>query len=225
VSDFARDLPEARGKTNVGGFTPDLERIASLAPDLVVASRDGTDKAAYDRLVSLQYRVVVTSGATLEGVLDDIGTVARAIGEEARGRALVADLSRRIAAAEKRRPAEGATVLVVIWPEPPIVAGRKTFIGDLLSRAGLRNVVPESAGEWPRVSHETIAGWSPSIVIRPDTPENEGAFATAFGSDPRWAVAFGGKKGNVVKIPGSFLERPGPRLVDALERLVSLTRP
>ena len=46
VSDFARDLPAAAGKTRLGGFAPDLERVVALAPDLVVVSRDGTDRAA-----------------------------------------------------------------------------------------------------------------------------------------------------------------------------------
>ena len=46
VSDFAADLPESKGKTLVGGFSPDLERIAALKPDLAVVSRDGTDRRA-----------------------------------------------------------------------------------------------------------------------------------------------------------------------------------
>ncbi|HYN40884.1 MAG TPA: ABC transporter substrate-binding protein, partial [Thermoanaerobaculia bacterium] len=39
VSDFAADLPESRGKVKLGGFAPDLERIAALRPDLAVVSR------------------------------------------------------------------------------------------------------------------------------------------------------------------------------------------
>src|SRR5664280_1824558 len=65
VPDFADDLPEAAGKARVGGFAPDLERVVSLAPDLVVVSKDGTDRAAYEKLEALGLTVVVTSGATL----------------------------------------------------------------------------------------------------------------------------------------------------------------
>ena len=71
VSDFARDLPLAAGKTRLGGFAPDLERVVQLAPDLVVVSRDGTDRAAWEKLTAMGLNVLVTSGTTLDGVIDD----------------------------------------------------------------------------------------------------------------------------------------------------------
>ena len=93
VSDFARDLPGAEGKARLGGFAPDLERVVQLAPDLVVVSRDGTDRAAWEKLTSMGLNVVVTGGSTLDGVLDDIARVGAAIGEPEKAAAL--DPSRR----------------------------------------------------------------------------------------------------------------------------------
>ena len=107
-----------------------------------------------------------------------------------------------------------------MWPEPPVVAGPKTFVGDVLSRAGFVNVVPASAGEWPRVSLETLAAWKPDIAIRPETKENEEAFAT-LPRDPRWRLLPAVREGRILRVPGALLERPGPRLVDALEILVA----
>ena len=100
VPDFADDLPEAAGKARVGGFAPDLERVVALAPDLVVVSKDGTDRAAYEKLEALGLTVVVTSGTTLAGVLEDVARVGHALGEDERARALVLALTKRIAAAE-----------------------------------------------------------------------------------------------------------------------------
>ena len=229
VSDFAGDLPEARGKARTGGFTPDLERVVALAPDLVVASRDGTDRASFEALKRLGLRVLATAASSLEGVLEDVRTVGEAIGEEERAARLVEDARRRIAAAEARaraRRASGAaptSVLVVIWPDPPVVAGPSTFVGDLLRRALLVNVVPASAGEWPRVSYETLAAWNPDILVRPRTAENAEVFSRAFLSDARWRLTPAVREGRVVTLPGNWIERPGPRLVDALERLAELT--
>jgi iron complex transport system substrate-binding protein len=225
VPDFASDLPEAAGKTRVGGFAPDLERVVSLAPDLVVVSRDGTDRAAFERLEALGLPVVVTAGTTLSGVLEDVTRVGHALGEDARAADLVAALGKRIAAAEalgRARPPSRAVVL--IWPDPPVVAGEGTFVGDVLSRAGFSNVVPRSAGDWPRVSFETLASWNPDLVIRPDTRENAAAFARAFG-DARWRLVPAVNKGRIVVVSGGLLERPGPRLVEALERLAAARVP
>jgi len=225
VPDFADDLPEAAGKARVGGFAPDLERVVSLAPDLVVVSKDGTDRAAYEKLEALGLTVVVTSGATLAGVLEDVARVGHALGEDERARALVLALTKRIAAAEalgRARPR--ARALALIWPDPPVAAGAGTFVGDVVRRAGFTNVVPESAGDWPRVSFETLAAWNPDLVIRPETPENAKAFTRAFG-DARWRLVKAVSAGRVVVLPGSLLERPGPRLVEALERLAAVRVP
>ncbi len=225
VPDYAEDLPEAAGKPRTGGFSPDLERVVALAPDLVVVSRDGTDRAAYEKLRSLGLPVAVTTARSLSGVLTDIRTVAEAIGEREAGESLVARLSVRIAAAERRgaaRPEPRPRAVVVIWPDPPVVAGSASFLGDLLLRAGLANVVPPEAGEWPRVTFETLSAWNPDLVVRPRTRENDAAFSRAFGADGRWRLVPAVRAGRVVTLPGGWLERPGPRLVDALERLAAL---
>jgi iron complex transport system substrate-binding protein len=225
VSDFAADLPEAAGKVRVGGFAPDLERVVSLAPDLVVVSKDGTDRAAFEKLEALGLAVVVTSGTTLAGVLEDVTRVGHALGEDERARALVAALAKRIAAAEALgRARSRARALVLIWPDPPVAAGAGTFVGDVVTRAGFVNVVPESAGDWPRVSFEALAAWNPDLVIRPETRENAEAFARAFG-DARWHLVPAVSAGRVVVLPGGLLERPGPRLVEALERLAAVRVP
>src|SRR5205823_13191478 len=94
------------------------------------------------------------------------------------------------------------------------------FVGDVLARAGLTNVVPASAGLWPRVSFETLAGWDPALVVAPSTPENRDAFARAFAPNGPWWVVGAVRAKNVMTLPGDTLERPGPRLVEALETLV-----
>src|SRR5262249_18703836 len=157
-----------------------LERIVALKADLVVASRDGTDRASYDALVRLGLRVLATTGSSLPGVFEDVRLVGEAIGEPERAARLVEEARKRTASAEARGKARHSgsnpKVLVVIWPDPPVVAGPATFIGDVLKRASLENVVPASAGEWPRVSFETLAAWNPDVVLRPESPENAEVF-------------------------------------------------
>jgi iron complex transport system substrate-binding protein len=166
--------------------------------------------------------VLVTGGTSLNGVLDDVARVGGAIAEPEKAAALVASLKARIAAAEKRGRAHvGKTAVVLVWPDPPVVAGRGTFVGDVLARAGFTNAVPASAGDWPRVSLETLAAWNPDLVVRPSTPENAEAFGAALGRGA-FRVVPAVRDGRVATLPGDLLERPGPRLVDALEALAAL---
>jgi iron complex transport system substrate-binding protein len=227
VSDFAADLPASKGKVRLGGFAPDLERITALRPDLAVVSRDGTDRRAAERIASLGVRVVVTDGTSLAGVFEDVRRVGAALGLSPEADRLVASLSRRATAATERarvRSKGRRRALALIWPEPPVVAGRATFVGDLLERAGLENVVPADAPEWPRLSHETLVAWDPDLLVRPETAENRAVFASAFAPGSRWGSLRAVKSGRVVVLPGAWLERPGPGLVDALEALVEALR-
>ncbi|MBK9090125.1 MAG: ABC transporter substrate-binding protein [Holophagales bacterium] len=228
VSDFAADLPESSGKVKLGGFAPDLERIVALRPDLAVVSKDGTDRRAAERLASLGVRVVVTDASSLAGVFEDIRRVGSALGTTVEAARLVAALEARASAAQARSTARRGphrpSALALIWPDPPVAAGPATFVGDLLARAGLSNVVPASAGEWPRVSHETLVAWNPRVVVRPETAENRAAFQAGFAPGGRWRLLPAVREGRVVVLPGAWLERPGPRLVDALEALVEKLR-
>lgn len=223
VADAARTLPEAHGKANVGGFAPDLERVVALRPDLVVVSKDGTDRAAYERLSALGLRVLVTSGATLDGVLADIRTVGGAIGAAPRAETLVSGLAARVARAEAAARERGTRprAVLLIWPDPPVAAGAGTFPGDLLARAGAVNLVPEKAGLWPRLSLETLAGWDPDLLVVPDAEESRAAFRKALEESPLSRLS-AVRSGRLLALPGDWIERPGPRLVDALERLVEL---
>ena len=122
----------------------------------------------------------------------------------------------RIARSARQRPAP--TVLILIWPDPPVVAGPSSYLGDLLRQAGLKNAAQEGQ-EWPRVSFETLAQWDPGLIVRPETKENADVFRKALGANPLWQLVGAARNGRMVSIPGNWLERPGPRLVDALEAL------
>ena len=231
LPDLAFDLPGSAGKARIGGFTPDLERVVALRPDLIVASRDGTDRASWDRLRDLGLGAVATRGTTLEGVFGDIRTVGDAIGEAGKARRLVDALRARVGRVRERvarSPVPLPTALVVIWPDPPIVAGPSSFLGDLLRQAGLPNAVPEGSQEWPRVSFETLSRWNPGVVVRPETAENEKIFGRVFSEASPWRLLAAVRERKVIGLPGNWLERPGPRLVDAMEgladRLLALTR-
>ncbi len=222
VSDLAAALPESKGKALLGGFAPDLERVTLLDPDLVVVSKDGTDRAAWEKLVAMGRNVVVTEGASLDGVLADVTRVGAAIGEPAKASALVAAMKARIASAEaKGRVHRGRTAVVLLWADPAVVAGPSTFVGDVLEKAGFANAAPASAGAWPRVSLETLAAWKPDVVFWPRTAQSREAFEAAFRGGAL-SVVGAVREGRVVALPGDALERPGPRLVDALETLASL---
>lgn len=68
-------------------------------------------------------------------------------------------------AREVGRSAGNPRVAWVVWHDPPILAGRGTFIDDVLSAAGGTNVVLASKGTWPALSFEVLHARVPDIVV------------------------------------------------------------
>ena len=138
------------------------------------------------------------------------------LAEDLRGR--LADLDRRLAGAAPRR------VLFVVWTDPLISVGRDTFIADALRRAGGRSVVDTKA-EWPHVSLEEIVRLQPEVLVfasahAGDTQRDIDALRTR----PGWRNLEAMQHGNVVVVSDA-INRPAPRMVDAIERLARALHP
>ena len=217
VSEYS-DYPDAaRSIPRVGGLDVSAERVASMNPDLVLASRDGNARGPVMALEAAGIPVLAVSGGSLDAVLDGIRRVAERLGRREEGERLAAGLARRRQAVRARAAGRhGPRTLLLVWPDPPQAAGRGTFLDDVLTEAGAENVLGGSAG-WPLVSAEFLATAPVDVLVIPDSPETRDAYTRAFVSGPlsRGSIT----KAHVVRLPESPLTRPGPRVFDVLERL------
>lgn len=224
-TDFCDYPPEATQMPHVGGpFDPNLEEVVKLRPDLILATAiNPREKVA--ALYRLGLPVYVTDPHSVNEMIlsvEHIGSVlgaeksATALAEELRAR--LADLDRRMAGSAPRR------VLFIVWTDPLISAGRDTFIADALRHAGGHSVVEEAA-EWPRISFEEIIRLQPEFLV----------FASAHAGDtqheietlrtrPGWRDLEALRRGNVV-IVSDAINKPAPRMVDAVEQLARAFHP
>ncbi|OLB87958.1 MAG: cobalamin-binding protein [Chloroflexi bacterium] len=201
-------------------YEVDTDAIHRLDPDLVVA-QDICDVCAIpadqvaDELAGV--RMIRQHPHSLADVLSDIEELADACGSDSTP--LMAQLRRRIEAASVKASALPRVRGVFLeWLDPPYRAGHWT--PDLLSLAGIddplaRPGVPSVALSWDDVRRAQPA----LLVIAPcgfdrDRAQRE-ADSLTHAIDSTGAV-------KVVVLDGSaYFNRPGPRLVDSLEILVS----
>jgi cobalamin transport system substrate-binding protein len=224
VSDFSDYPAAARSLARVGGLDSSAERIVSLHPDLVLASRDGNPRGAVQALEAAGIPVLTVSGGSLDAVLEGIRLVAQRLGRLEEGERLAAALSRRRDevgrnVAGRSRPA----AVLLVWPDPPQAAGGGTFLSDVLEEAGAQNLLADRVG-WPVVSAEFLATAPIDVLVLPESPETRGVFerARVSGALSRGAAA----RARVIRLDEAALTRPGPRIFDALESLArELHRP
>jgi len=208
----ARALP----RVNPG----DVESVLARAPDLVLATSAGNDPAIIDRMRRLGVAVCTLDVTSFDRLCQAVVLVGTLTGHTAEARGLAERLSLRVSDARRRAARLSEQhALYVVWWEPLMVAAPGTFHDDLLRAAGLVNLAPGAAGRYPRVDPELLLDPRLEVVVAPDDPDVQASYAT-FRVRPVAARLRSGAT-RLVWLPADLANRPGPRLVDALEDLVS----
>lgn len=152
-----RTLPQVGG-----GLDPNIEAIVALKPDLVLMS---VASRASDRLEALGFKVVALetkSHADVRRVLEKVGALL-GVGDAQRvWRVIDASVS---AAAQSLSPKARNTRVYFEVSRGPYAAGESSFIGETLTRLGVKNVVPASLGPFPRLNPEYVVRANPDLIM------------------------------------------------------------
>lgn len=219
VDDFS-DFPQQVTKLpKVGGlYNPDIEKMVALKPDLVIVSKYGK---LVEPLTQAGITVLAINPETYEEVFSKTLTLGRVMNREAQAKALVLNMQRDIARVEilTKNAVRKPTTYLEIDPTPYSV-GPNSFIGVLLAKAGARNIIPASMGDFPKVDPEFIVKANPQLMLGLDLKTAR--------SRPGWQNLQAVRTGRVIEIPkdlNTILGRPGPRLPQALRGLARLVHP
>lgn len=232
VSSFDRFPPEAASRPKVGALLdPDVERIFSLSPDLVVIYGSQTDLRRQLQRASIptyDYR-----HAGLADVLTTLRDLGRVTGHTAGGDRTAAAIEARLAAVAARvATARRPRTLLVFGREPGslrnmYVSGGKGFLHDMLVVAGGENVFADVVREAVQATTELILARAPEVIIElREGPLLSGADAATRQAEwTRLAAVPAVRNGRVHVLSGEGLVVPGPRVATAVERLAATLHP
>ena len=208
TDDYSNFPPAARALPKVGGMQPNLEKIAALRPDLVIASTEGNHPNLAPALAAAGIPLFVVRTDRMA----EISTAMQRLGDLLGGMrtsAAVRELQAAIEA-QRRTRADAPRVLFTVWTDPLYVGGRETFTDDILRLTGAQNAVQVSG--WPQYSLETLIAAPPDLVLYP-----RGAVT------PQQAAALQQRvpemRAPVVAVDEDIFQRPGPRVADAARSL------
>jgi iron complex transport system substrate-binding protein len=211
-------------------YSLDEERLAELAPDLIVTQavcevcavsfEDVVEVAA--RLPGSP-RVVQQDPSSLGEVLEDVIRLGEAAAIEERAHELRGELEGRLAAV--RAAVAGAPaprVVALEWLDPPFVGGH--WIPEMIALAGGEDVAGPAGAKSPEVEWEALAALEPElVVVMPCGMYVEDSRAQAAEHWER-IEALGADRVFAVDAASTY-SRPGPRLVDGTELLAHLVHP
>lgn len=159
--------PFLPGKEIVGDYTgPDIEKIASLEPDLVIAA-NAVQREAIDQLRSLGIPVIAAEPTAWDQVTQGFEMIGAAVGNRAGADKLKEQLSRTVDTVKENAPAEVISCYYVLsygsagnW-----TSGEGSFINTMMELAGGEPVTKNTASPWLEYPVEDLIRSNPDCII------------------------------------------------------------
>lgn len=195
----------------IGGTkNPDIEAIAGIAPDLVIANREENRREDVEALQSAGLNVLLTDPNSVEEALAMILEVGEALGQEAEADGLVGGVR---AAVEEGGREQRTALFVPIWRNPLMGLAGDTYGNSMLEAAGATNVLAGRT-RYPEVTLEEVEALRPEAILLPDEPYrfNEGHIPEFSDVAPTAVV------------DGKLLWWYGPRMPEAIRELRRIVR-
>lgn len=212
---------------NVEKVTPgkdmNLEQILALKPDLVLTTTMSLVQEHVEALEKAGVPVFINDATGVEGVYTAIKNIGALTGRTQQAEELVASMQKGFEEIKAKVPAGDAlSVYYEIMPvsQGPWAAGGGTFMDELGAIVGLKNIFGDQ-GAWAQVSEEQVLKLNPAVII--STSYGDPAEVTKEINDrAAWKDVQALKDGKVFCLDGDLFTRPGPRLVEAVESLLTL---
>lgn len=216
VTTFCNYPPEAARTAKVGDtVSPNMEAVIALEPQVVFVSTASQIENFTWTLEKQGISVFVSDPKTVEDVMADMRRLADLFGTSAAAADRMNLMQARLLEVDELvRGRKKPKVFVQISQEPLFTIGQDSFLTRVLDRAGGESVTSGVPTGYPKLSKETALALDPDVIILSDSADNREP-NDAFRNSK--AV----RNGRVFRIDADVLSRPGPRLVDALEKMAA----
>lgn len=157
-------------KTRVGGTKQlNISKIKQLEPELIIANKEENTKEAIEQLQK-EFEVVLTDILDIEGALEALSTIGKAVAKEQQAQQLIAEIKVRFS--QQKGLFKGQTFLYFIWKDPYFLVGKDTYIHSFLSHFGLKNTCAleryPSLEDWK--NHVATADKAPTYIFLSSEP-------------------------------------------------------
>lgn len=171
VTVYCEYPPAAKTKTKIGNLlNPDIEKIITLKPDLVLATKDGNKPEVVKSIRELAIPVFVFSQVnTLADIKQGFLQLARLLDKEKETQAILNRAEEKISLIRSRvNQLSPKKVFVQLGIQPIMTAAQNTFVDEIIALAGGINIAHDSKIRYPIYSLEAIISQDPEMIIITD---------------------------------------------------------
>ncbi|MFZ1292142.1 MAG: cobalamin-binding protein [Melioribacteraceae bacterium] len=213
---------ESKNIEKVGDLlTVDAEKIISLQPDIVFITVEGNSKFDYNKLKQLGLKVFVSNPRNYKGIKKTLSDMSKILGKEKVADSLINNWDLRIEKVKKTHNIIiSQTVLFLVSTNPIFTVGKNSFMNEILSFAGLKNIAADKDINYPLLNREEIVKRDPDYILLYETNTNK--IDELLKNYPEWNTIRAVINNRIFYVNADLFSRPGPRFVDAVENLNNL---
>ena len=210
--------PAAKKVPRVGGYSRiDMEAVAALKPDLVIAWQSGNNLTQVDKLKALGLTVYISQPNKMADVADQLERLGQLAGTEAVANAAAAAFRKRLETLQTANASKPKVrVFYQIWKSPLMTVGGPQIISDAIRLCGGDNVFGNLGQMAPTVSVEAVLEADPEAIIATGMGDAKPEWLHDW---DKWTRMTAVKRGNLFHINPDIMQRHTPRILDGAEKL------
>ena len=229
VTLFSDYPPAAATKPKVGTFwQPNIEAVVAARPSLVMTLGFGQHKNLAERLERIGYSSLAVNIEKVGDLFAAIAEIGAAVNRKAQADELTRNMNEKLEEIYRLVGTQAKVrVLWVVQREPLRVAGKDTFVNEMIELAGGENAIGPTVHKYPPIGAEQVMASGAEVIIEPamgreDLDAQRAEALRHWGKFRRLpAVA----NGRIYVIRGDTVSRLGPRLYEGTETIARCLRP
>lgn len=210
--EFSDHPPAAAALPRVGNSaTLNIEAIAALAPDLIIAWPHGAAQRQMAQLLRLKVPLFVSDPRSLADIASGLETFGRMT--DSHSVAAAAARQYRSGIEALRQANSGAApvrVFLQIWNAPVMTVNDRHLIADALRLCGGRNIFGDAHALVPTVGYEAVVAANPEAIVVIAEPATARAWLKAW---ERWPSLDAVRYGARFDLSGQTIATPTPRML------------
>ena len=216
-SNYPAEIP----KSELSSFTPNVEAIAAMKPDLVILQINATNaRNVQGALSKLEIPVFVEPSArNLNDTYREISLLGLATDRNSAAYSLINTMKKRISKTIKSTRSKEKKTFFHELDNTLYTATSKTFIGRVYKDLGLINIADAAAiadkSGYPQLSAEYLINSNPNFIFLSNAQYGESKDTVS--ARPGWKTIDAVKSGRIIELPADIPSRWGPRIADFYE--------
>lgn len=215
----------------VAGMELNIEKILSLAPDVVLAhaSTVGMWESGLKQLEDSGVTVFVVNDAqSFDEIYTSIEMVGKVTGQNEEAKEMIADMKSKLSNLKEKAKTisekDRKSVFIEVGSEPEIyTTGTNSFMSEMLEVINADNAVTEQ-GDWIPLNEEAIVKLNPDVILITYGQFVENAKKQLMERNA-WQDMTAIKEEKVYEVNDDLVSRPGPRVVEGVEELAKSIYP